>query len=179
MQDIIREFISNHKADALDLAEHTKTPEGNDRFAYEYRGGLRDVTFEPNAVAFPNTYRDDRDHVARANYHALTNTYPWVTENEYGALFVSPLNAPNKEALEDALESISDLTDYPIFSELYASEEMHDELDSLWHDALDELDLDHDDHPTPDLEFGVHYDCYFDGELYLTDDALALLPETD
>lgn len=179
MQNIIREFISNHKADALDLAEHYKTPEGNERFAYEYRGGMRDETFSPNAVAFPNTCRNDADHVARANYLALTNTYPWATENEYGALFVSPLNAPNKEALEDALESISDMTDYPIFSELYASEEMQDELDSLWHDALDELDLDHDDHPTPDLEFGVHYDCYFDGELYLTDDALALLPETD
>ena len=135
--------------------------------------------FEPNAVAFPRTNRNSPDHLERGNFHALLHAFPWLIEDEYGDLYVSVLAAPNAYDLQRALNEVEFLHEDPIFAESAIEAELSAELDTLWEKSLDPLGWTLADYPTPDLEFGVHYDQYFDGELYLTDEALTLLPEAD
>ena len=179
MQDIIREFIADNSAEPITTVEHTITPMGNDRFEFEYVGGHRNLSFEPNGVEFPRTYQNSPDHVERANYLAIFNTYPWLSETTYGSLVVSALNAPDETALRSALDDLTDMFDYPVFSEMHAVEEMSAELDELWVEALEARGF------SPDLldivvgdryDEGL-YDYYTDGEMYLTDFALSLIPD--
>lgn len=179
MMDIFDTFIQENFTAYLTLGEHYRTELGIDCFAYEYIGGFKNNLFEPNAVAFPRTNRKSPDHLERGNFHALLHAFPWLIEDKYGDLYVSVLAAPNAYNLQRALNEVESLHEDPIFAESAIEDELSDELDTLWEKSLDPLGWTLADYPTPDLEFGVHYDQYFDGELYLTDEALTLLPETD